>query len=127
MIENILRLVLFVALVSGCGAGKQGILDPRVSLIDDEWGGDLRLTAVLPVPNRDGLLEVQVNGYNDTSGYKKLQYRIQWFNVSGLVIPTILTRWTDFPAFPNTVFSFSAISPNKEATSFKVLIRDTTP
>ncbi|HHZ70608.1 MAG TPA: DUF1425 domain-containing protein [Methylococcaceae bacterium] len=114
---------LFCFILLGCSM-KQMVIDERVSFIDAGWNSHLRLTNVLSTVSDDGHLRVQVTGFNDGSSYQKLQYRIQWLNKSGLFIPTILTRWVDFPAFQNSPFNFQEIAPSTKATSFQILIRE---
>jgi hypothetical protein len=73
--------------------------------------------------NSGGLLVIQVTGVNQTTSYKKLEYKIEWIDQNGFVIPTILSRWTEFPAFENTGFRFKAVAPKTTATDFRILIR----
>lgn len=120
-----LKLVGIVCLFLVYGCIRPELTDPRVTFIDSAISRTVRLTEILPVVGQDGHLTVQVTGFNDSFWHQKLQYRIQWFDQNGLEIPAILTRWVDFPAFKNSAFNFQATAPSKNATSFKILIRET--
>jgi len=113
---------LFFIFLAAC-AGQQGIQDSRVTFIDNKWLSNIHLKSVQPIFNNQENLTVQVTGFNDSS-YELLEYRIEWFSDNGLIISTILTQWTEFPAFENTDFHFASTAPTKKATSFKILIRE---
>lgn len=119
--QTVLIFFLSLFFLSGCVTVRP--VDPRVRIIDNFLASDISITQVSSVRDKGGLLEIQVTGVNNTSYYKKLQYRIEWLDQNGLVIPTILSRWTGFPAFENTEFRFKAVAPKPTATDFRILIR----
>lgn len=114
-------LLLSVFLLTGCATTRA--IDPRVTIINHLLASDITISNVLSVVNSGGFLEIQVTGMNQTVSYKKLAYRIDWIGQNGLVIPTILSGWTEFSAFENTEFRFKAVAPKTTATDFEILIR----
>lgn len=108
--------------VCGCASAPH-VRHPRISIIDDSLLSDITIKYITSVKNESGLLEVRLAGLNNTSSYKKLEYKINWLDRAGFKIPTILSRWTAFSAFESAEFSFSTVAPNKSATDFRILIR----
>lgn len=119
--KQTILISLAVFLLSSCVVTRH--IDPRVSIINKHLASGVSISKVSSVRNDSDFLEVQVTGVNQTAFYKKLEYRIEWLDQNGLVIPTILSRWTEFPAFENTEFRFKAIAPKVTATDFRILIR----
>lgn len=117
---NIL-ILLSVFLLTSCVTARP--VDPRVIIIDNFLASDISISNVSSMINSGGLLVIQVTGVNQTTSYKKLEYKIEWIDQNGFVIPTILSRWTEFPAFENTGFRFKAVAPKTTATDFRILIR----
>lgn len=114
-------ILLSVFLIAGCVTARP--VDPRVKVIDNYLASDISISNVLSATNSGRLLEVQVTGVNKTALYKKLEYKIEWLDQNGFVISTILSRWTEFPAFENAEFRFKAVAPKTTATDFRILIR----
>jgi uncharacterized protein YcfL len=115
-------IILFVMLTTtNCVATKP--VDPRVTVIDNFLTTDISITDVTAVDNKSGFMETQVTGINKTSLYKQLEYKIEWIDQNGLKIPTIMSRWTKFPAYKNSAFKFKAVAPKATATDFRIIIR----
>jgi len=43
---------------------------------------------------------------------------------NGLLIDTVMSRWTDFPAYGNSEFGFRAVAPKAAAADFRIMIRE---
>jgi len=108
-------------LLTGCVTTRP--VDPRITIIDTFLTTDITITDVSSIVNNGGLIEIQVTGTNQTSFYKKFEYKINWLDQNGLIIPTILSRWTMFPAYEKSEFRFKAVAPKTTATDFRILIR----
>jgi hypothetical protein len=114
----IFMLLLFIG---GCTGTR--LEERRVSFVDGSLRGEMLLTDFASVVNSGGLMEVQVTGRNKTSRYRLLEYRVEWFDGSGLQVPSVMTRWATFPAFEKASFSFSAVAPKQGVSDFRILIR----
>ncbi len=123
MISQKLRTLMLISAFLLTSCATVGPIDPRVTIIDNFLASDISINTVSSVVNNGGFLVIQVNGVNKTSFYKKLEYKIEWLDQNEFVIPTILSRWTGFPAFENTEFKFKAVAPKTTATDFRILIR----
>ena len=107
---------------TGDGADKRAYSKARI--IDSSLAYEISITGVKSLINAGGLMEVQLTGINSTSSYKKLEYRIEWLDNSGFMIETVMSRWTDFPAYGNSVFGFRAVAPKAAAVDFRINIRE---
>ena len=96
----------------------------KATIIDSFLDNEISITDVKGLINTGGLMEVQLAGVNNTSSYKKLEYRIEWLDNNGFLIETIMSRWTDFPAYGNSEFGFKAVAPSTDATDFRIKIRE---
>ncbi len=114
-------VLLSVLLLTSCVAVRP--IDPRVTVIDKFLSSEISISNVSTAVNSGGLLEVQVVGVNLTASYKKLESKVEWIDKKGFIISTILSRWTEFPAFENAEFRFKAVAPKITATDFRILIR----
>lgn len=99
-------------------------VDQRITVIDNFLATKITITNVIVVDNKSDFMEIQVTGINKTQFYKQLEYKIDWLYQNGLKIPTIMSRWTKFPVYKNSEFSFKAIAPKVTATDFRIIIRN---
>jgi len=129
MIQKLKKLfaVLFVcALMSGCaglGNGKKPFNDPRVTVMGPLIRSERKVTGLDTRINSGGFTEVQVTGVNKASGYRNLEYKIDWIDQDGFVIKTVLSRWTTFPAYASSIFNFAGVAPKNNASDFRITIR----
>jgi len=107
---------------TGDDADKRAYSKARI--IDSYLAYEISITGVKTLTNTGGLMEVQLTGINSTSSYKKLEYRIEWLDNNGFLIETVMSRWTDFPAYGNSVFGFRAVAPKAAAVDFRINIRE---
>ena len=114
-------MILLFFLLAGCMAVTP--VDPRVIIIDDFLTSSIKIRNVATRVNSGGFMEAQVIGDNKTAVYKKLEYKIEWMDQNGFIIPSIMSRWTRFPAYENAPFNFKAVAPKTTAVDFKILLR----
>jgi uncharacterized protein YcfL len=70
--------------------------------------------------NEAGLLEVQVNGFNQSFGTKRFRYRMEWLDEAGVVIETKTSVWLPMSAMGKQPFSFTVAAPRTEAVNFRM-------
>ncbi|MDT9545737.1 MAG: YcfL family protein [Chlorobium sp.] len=116
----LLVLLLFLFL-GGCGSSK--LHDRRASIIDGSIRGKIVLLELSSLISSEGLMSVQVTGKNTTDKYRLLEYRMEWFDMDGMLVPTVMTRWVKFPAFEKSNFSFKTVAPRVPVKDFRVIIR----
>ena len=144
MVRNILVLTLVGAFcLSGCGGSKTD--DPRVN-VDHRVGSDtlgdniitrpfkmvtsallgygIEITEVIEGRTPEGFLDVQMKGYNKAYGTKQFEYRTEWLDANGMVIPTKVSVWVSASALGKSEVTFRFIATRKEAVDFRINIRD---
>ena len=72
----------------------------------------------------DGLLEIQINAQNNTDEYKLFKYRVDWQDKDGFLIPSLSSKWADFPAHKNSNFKINVIAPSPKATAYQVYLSE---
>lgn len=78
---------------------------------------------VLTKRNADGFLEAQVTIFNQSSGTIRFEYAFQWFDKDGFKVKDAIDHWTPEQIYGRQKLPIQAVSPNPEATSFKVAVR----
>lgn len=68
----------------------------------------------------NGLLKIQAEIYNGRRSRKKVNYRFDWIDESGLVIDTNLSRWTSLSLAGKEAIWVSAIAPTPRAVDFRL-------
>jgi uncharacterized protein YcfL len=70
--------------------------------------------------NSGGVLELNVNGTNNSQHTKKFQYRVEWLDQDGVLIQTKTSVWQRMSAMGKSPFSFKVVAPRKEAVNFRM-------
>lgn len=86
-------------------------------------GEGIDLTDVKVVRNADGFQEIQVKGYNRAFSTKRFDYRIEWFDANGMIVPSKTTVWQPMSVPSKSDFAIISIAPNKEVSDFKMNTR----
>jgi uncharacterized protein YcfL len=114
-------LISTLFLLSGCSNTQQP--DPIVKIVDRCSNNDISIQDIKGRQRSDGFMQAQVTGQNLTNSYFKVEYRIVWMDENGFTIDTILSNWTDIPAYPNQPFYIHATSPNAKTQSFRLYLK----
>jgi uncharacterized protein YcfL len=67
-----------------------------------------------------GVLELNVNGHNNSQFTKKFRYRVEWLDQDGVLIQTKTSVWLRMSAMGKSPFSFKVVAPRKEAVNFRM-------
>ena len=137
----IILLVLLAILLAGCGSKDT---DPRVTsdhrvssdslsdniitrpfkyVISALLGHGIDITEVVEGRTPEGFLDVQMKGYNKAYGVKQFEYRTEWLDANGMVIPTKSTVWIPVSAMGKSEVTFRFVAPRKEAVDFRINTR----
>ncbi len=99
--------------------------DSVVNVLDAECGNDdIVVKDIKGKRRKDGFMQVQVQGENTSGDYKRLEYRIIWYDKSGFQLDTILSNWTTVPAYAHQPFVINTVSPSTRARKFRIYIRN---
>ncbi len=114
---KIFYIALIVSLFIGGCADKS-----YVKIVDNKVSGVIKITNTTKRIREDGFLEVQVVGENTTNEYALFRYRVTWQDKDGFDIPSITSKWQDFPAHKNAEFHINTIAPTMRATDYKIYL-----
>lgn len=97
--------------------------DLRITIIDIHLRALISINQITTNLQADGLKRVQVRGVSHAESYMKLKYKVEWLDRMGIVIPSVMSNWIEFPVHQRAEFRFKMISPNPSANDFRILIR----
>jgi len=99
------------------------IIRPFAYVISALLGQGIEITEVIGTRTPQDYLDVQMNGYNKAHGIKRFDYRVEWLDANGMVIPTKTSVWVPVSAMGKSEVTFRFIAPNKEAVDFRINTR----
>ena len=122
-----LWLALAAAIVmGGCASSAPKPKDHSVvNVVEPACGNsEIVIDDIRGKRRKDGFMQVQVTGKNTGDEYKRLEYRILWFDRNGFQVDTILSNWTTVPAYAHQPFVINTVSPSTKARKFRIYIRN---
>ena len=142
MLKRNLFIVCIAALVlAGCSSNKSDerinmgkgvggdtltdniITRPFAYVISALLGQGVEVTEVIETRTPQDYLDVQMRGYNKAHGIKRFDYRVEWLDANGMVIPTKTSVWVPVSAMGKSEVTFRFIAPRKEAVDFRINTR----
>ena len=133
-------MIVFACLLSGCYKPH----DERINVSEDirsdtldsniltrpfsqafSWlaGDGVQITEVTERRTPEGFRELQVRGYNKAYKTARFQYRVEWLDADGVVIPSKTSVWMPVSAMPKSDFTFHVTAPRRDAADFRVNTR----
>ncbi len=86
-------------------------------------GEGIEIHQIIERTTPNGFLEIQIKGFNKAYDVRRFEYRVEWLDQSGMVIPTKTSVWVPVSAMPKSDVTFQFIAPRKEAVDFKINTR----
>ena len=99
------------------------ITRPFALVISALLGQGVDITEVIESRTPEGYLDVQMKGYNKAHGIQRFDYRVEWLDSNGMVIPTKTSVWIPVSAMGKSEVTFRFIAPRKEAVDFRINTR----
>jgi uncharacterized protein YcfL len=137
--RNLFIVCIAVLVLSGCktsderinmgkGVGGDTLADniitrPFAYVISALLGQGVEITEIIEAKTPEGYLDVQMKGYNKAHGIKRFDYRVEWLDSNGMVIPTKTSVWVPVSAMGKSEVTFRFIAPRKEAVDFRINTR----
>jgi uncharacterized protein YcfL len=137
--RNLFIVCIAVLVLSGCktsderinmgkGVGGDTLADniitrPFAYVISALLGQGVEITEIIEAKTPEGYLDVQMKGYNKAHGIKRFDYRVEWLDSNGMVIPTKTSVWVPVSAMGKSEVTFRFIAPRKEAVDFTINTR----
>jgi len=93
---------------------------PVIAAFSDLIGEGIVVDKAFTKRNDAGLLEVYVNGFNQSVGTKRFRYRVEWLDENGQIIETKTSVWLPMSAMGKQPFNFKVVAPKPEAVNFRM-------
>jgi len=111
---------IFISLLLLSGCAEKSF----VKIVDNKVEKYVEVQEVKERIRDDGLMEIQINAQNETDEYKLFKYRVDWQDKDGFLIPSLSSKWADFPAHKNSNFKINVIAPSPKATAYQVYLSE---
>jgi uncharacterized protein YcfL len=100
--------------------GQREMVNDKRVLADQSLHNSVRLLGVNKAETPEGFLRIQVEVQNETRRAKAFTYRVEWFDLQGMMMESAST-----PAMPRTIESretvtITAIAPSPAAKDFRI-------
>ena len=116
---------LFAALsvmVFGCVSYHNPPLDRRVTVSPD-FGSDIWVTDIRLAKGVSSHYTLQANVVNNTDDLVQMEYRVDWLDVDGTVIPSVVSTWQPMSAAAREVVPLQATAPSPDAVDFRFYVQ----
>ncbi len=136
-----LNILLLVAAIVVWGCQQQ---DQRVMMAEDvksdnlavnivtkpvihafSWvtGEGLEIDRAVTYTNKDGFMELEIQGHNRAFNPIRFEYKVEWLDKSGLTIETTASKWLTWSAAAKAPFTIRAVAPRTSAVDFRMNTR----
>ncbi len=109
-------------LMAGCISYHTPPLDRRVTVAPNlgtaVWVTDVRLAK-----GPSSHFTLQANVVNNTDGVVRMEYRVEWLDATGTVIPSVVSTWQPIAAAARAVIPLQATAPVPEAVDFRLYVQ----
>ena len=120
MVKKVLGTFLVLILISGCTQ----VIQPTMTNIIFLEGTDKKFQIVNEAiaRNSGNLLEVEVDLLNLDNYMGELAYRVDWRDVNGFTINTIMSRWIYTEVEPHSEVHIKAVAPTSKAINHRIRV-----
>jgi uncharacterized protein YcfL len=66
---------------------------------------------------------MQANVVNNTEGDMRMEYRVDWLDATGTVIPSVVSIWQPMSAVAREVVPLQATAPSSDAVDFRFYVQ----
>jgi uncharacterized protein YcfL len=86
-------------------------------------GKGLDIDRAVTYTNKDGFMELEVQGYNRAYNTIRFEYKVEWLDKDGLTIDSATSKWLTWSAAARTHFVIKAVAPRTTAVDFRMNTR----
>lgn len=86
-------------------------------------GEGITVNRITSWTNKDGFMELEVRGYNQSHDVRRFLYRVEWLDSSGVVIGSKATAWLQNSSMGKSPFTIRAVAPTTTAVDFRINTR----
>ena len=97
-------------------------LPPQVTAAPglERW---LQLGAIATATNAGGLMAAQVTASTSATQPRAIDYRFEWLDANGQVIPSVLSRDLRLTLYPGATQTLSCVAPSPSAVDFRLHLK----
>lgn len=95
------------------------VYDPRV-IVHPELSGVIRIVGLKSSASPEGFMKIQVNVQSLVSSSREFNYRITWFDSTGVELPMAASTLMSWTLLPHETSFLAATSPTPAARNFRI-------
>ena len=115
-------MAALAGLVAGCISYHTPPMDRRVTVAPNlgtaVWVTDVRLAK-----GPSSHFTMQANVVNNTDGVVRMEYRVDWLDATGTVIPSVVSTWQPMSAAAREVVPLQATASSPAAVDFRLYVQ----
>ncbi len=86
-------------------------------------GEGIEIDRAVTYTNKDGFMELTVDGHNRAFNTIRFEYKVEWLDKSGVLIDTATSKWLQTSAAAKAPFTIKAVAPRTTAVDFRMNTR----
>ncbi|MGD0597747.1 MAG: YcfL family protein [Sedimentisphaerales bacterium] len=86
-------------------------------------GEGLDIDRAVTYVNKDGFMELEVQGHNRAFNPIRFEYKVEWLDKSGITIDSATSKWLTWSAAAKAPFVIKAVAPRTTAVDFRMNTR----
>jgi len=136
IIWRLFVLSIVALVIAGCSENKErrvvlgsavGSGDPVTRPIREAFsvlvGEGLEVRDARVIRNDSGIMELNVRLYNNSKVTKRFQYKVDWFDEKGALIPSKASVWKPKSVTGKSPLALREVAPNKDASDYIMVTR----
>jgi uncharacterized protein YcfL len=109
--------------VASDNLGNNIVTRPVIHAFSAIIGEGIEVKRAVTHVNKDGFLELEVDGYNRSFDTRRFEYKVEWLDGSGMVIDSTTSKWLQTSAAGKSPFAIKAVAPRTSAVDFRMNTR----
>lgn len=115
-------LAALAGLTVGCVSYHTPPMDRRVTVAPD-LGTAVWITDIRMAKGTSSHYTLQANVVNNTEGVVRMEYRVDWLDSTGSVLPSVVSTWLPMSAAAREVVPLQATAPSPDAVDFRFYLQ----
>lgn len=99
------------------------VTKPVIHAFSWDIGEGLDIDRAVTYVNKDGFMELEVQGHNRAFNPIRFEYKVEWVDNAGLTIDSTTSKWLTWSAAAKAPFVIKAVAPRTTAVDFRMNTR----
>ncbi|MGA2173246.1 MAG: YcfL family protein [Sedimentisphaerales bacterium] len=109
--------------VANDNLGSNLVTKPIIHAFSALVGDGIEIKRAVKYVNKDGFMELEIDGYNRSFDTRRFEYKVEWLDGSGMVIDSTTSKWLQTSAAGKSPFAIKAVAPRTSAADFRMNTR----